>query len=134
YIANMSKKILLIASSCFLIFSFSKSANAQIENNYFRLPDTVCADHEITPMDVVDASSYNWSFCPPELYNAPNGTSEDLTLVDKPKSIAMAKDNDIDYSFVLNNNNGLIRFTFKDGYFESPTQATALGFPLNSNG
>lgn len=131
----MSKKILLIASSCFLLLSFSKNAVAQIEPELFKLPDTVCTDNEITPLNVVDGfDSYTWTFCPPELFNAPNGISDSTYLVDNPTSIAMAKEGNVDYSFVLNSNSGLIRYTFNDGYFSAPTQTTPLGFPTNANG
>jgi len=132
----MSKKILLIASSCFLFFSFSKGVSAQTDNDYFKLPDTVCADHEITPLDVVEgASNYNWSFCPPDLYAAPNGfNSGIMASVNKPNAVVMAQDEGANYAFTLNSDGGLIRFKFENGYSGDATQTSPIGYFANSNG
>lgn len=125
----MSKKLLLLASSFVCVFSALKPAWAQVDYALFNLPDTVCADHEIVPFDILEgAENYNWTFCPPDLYSAPEGASTPARPnVFDTRGFITAEDEGANFTFHLNGNGDLIRYRFTDGFDNPPSLVANLG-------
>lgn len=123
----MSKKILLIATSCILMFSFSKSVSAQIGTTLFSLPDSVCADHEFMPEVIGTFENYNWTFCPPDFSVPPAGANTgNIPTVNNASSISLAKDKGMAYSFILNQNGSLLKYTYENGFDADATETTPI--------
>src|SRR5690606_15526864 len=103
---NMGKKLLLLASSFLCVLTASRTAHAQVDYALFKLPDTVCADHEIVPFDVIEgAQNYSWTICPPDLYSAPEGFSmPGQANVHNTQGFITAEDEDANFTFHLNGN------------------------------
>lgn len=124
----MSKKLLLIASTCLLFGAIGFQSQAQNKPNLFSLPDTVCADHEFSPFNVIsNQESYNWTLCPPNMASVSEGSNTGpLPIVGTPEYVVMARENEKSYSFFLNQNGVLYLLTYEDGYENAATETTPL--------
>lgn len=132
----MSKKILLLASSFLCALSAGKMARAQVDYALFKLPDTVCADHEIIPFDILEgAENYSWTFCPPDLFSAPEGTNMPAQAnVFNTKGFITAEDEGANFTFHINGNGDVIRHRYVEGFENPPSLVANLGNITGASG
>jgi len=105
-------------------------------------PDTLCIGNELQlQTTVTGASNYYWGFCSAYLNNIPTGSSIAAgTGLDDPSSIAMAKDGNNYFVFVVNAAapNDVIRYDFGTNLSNVPLANNlgnfAGGIPQNSKG
>lgn len=112
-------------------------------------PDTLCVGNELQlTTTVTNASTYYWGFCSAYLNNVPTGSSIAAgTGLDAPSSIAMAKDGNNYFVFVVNANapRDIIRYDFGTklsnvplannlGNFAGAIPPTPKGFELVNTG
>ncbi len=118
----MSKRLLLLST----ILAFSLSSRAQVgpTDTLFKIPDTVCAGHQITPTDIIEgASNYSWTFCPPQLADVPMGQNMGKALNLTPADgIAVVQDDGNYIGFAINTDGTLVRLRFVDGLDAAPTR------------
>ncbi len=106
-------------------------------------PDTLCVGNELqlNPSFLTNASTYYWGFCSAYLNNLPAGSSIAAgTGLNGPSSIAMAKDSNDYFVFVVNSTapRDMIRYEFGNSLSNVPL-ATNMGnflgdIPVNSKG
>jgi gliding motility-associated-like protein len=105
-------------------------------------PDTLCVGNELQlSTTVTNASSYYWGFCSAYLNNIPTGSSIAAgTGLNSPSSIAMGKDGNNYFVFVVNSNSprNVIRYDFGTNLSNVPIANNlgdfAASIPVNSKG
>lgn len=132
------KRHLLIVS-LLLLSAFTNKVTAA-PDTLFTIPDTICAGNLVTPTLLVRAANtYDWKFCSPPLALPPTGTNIGTFLyTQSPEDIAVVRDERFFVGWVVNRNEGLTRWNFRDGIEALPTPRVFgdLGgtLPINPNG
>ncbi|HET8574504.1 MAG TPA: gliding motility-associated C-terminal domain-containing protein [Edaphocola sp.] len=132
----MSKKLLWIATSIFAFLSFSDSARAQVDVDLFQLPDSVCAGSYLSPTHIINgAQNYSWSFCPPDLFSAPDGVNTGaMPTLDDPVGIALVEQSGVSFTYHFNQNGDLLRSRYLQGLEGQPSLVTIVGHVDNPKG
>lgn len=126
----MTRKLLFFIATFLCLQAANKESQAQVIDDIYELPDTVCTDHEIEPYDIVEnARTYNWTFCPPNLAIQPIGQNMGpFTSVSSPAAFVATKDdNGRSYTFHINNNGIIIRMNYEDGLRGAPSFIREVG-------
>lgn len=131
----MGKRLLLLASSVLTLIFSSENARAQSDLNLFKLPDTVCNGHEIVPFNIVEnAQNYFWTFCPPNLNNAPTGQNVGPILnINDSRGYLLTEDEGVNYSFNINGAGGIFRMRYADGLAGAPSMITSMTNTILTN-
>lgn len=110
----------------------------QLNAQYINGVDTICLGNPLVLSTSHTASSYYWGFCSAYLNNIPTGSSIAAgTGLSAPASIAMDKDSDQFYVFVVNSTGAknMLRYDFTNLLSNAPTPVNlgTLGNKIPSN-
>jgi len=130
----MTKKLLIFATSLIALFTKVNDANAQVKEDIFNMPDTVCTDHEIEPYDIIEnASTYNWSFCPPNLADFPTGENLGaLTHLSTPTGFRIVQDGEHTVGFFVNKDGYIYKMRYENGIKEAASFIREIGKVANT--
>lgn len=125
----MNKNIYTILSLAFLSLFQLSQTKLHAAEPYFEIPSEVCFGHEVIPENVIEASSYEWSFCSPNLATPPSGFKQNLqNAYNEIKAIHTGKHNDYIITFSLTLEGKIIRTIHKNenSFFAEPISVLQL--------
>lgn len=130
----MTKKLLIFATGLMAMFTQINDAHAQVREDIFNIPDTVCTDHEIEPYDIIEnASTYNWSFCPPNLGDFPTGENlGPFGPLNTPAGFRIVQDGNNTIGFFLNKDGYINKMRYENGIKEAPSFIREVGKVSNT--